>query len=182
MAATGYALFATAVGRCGVAWGDRGIVAVQLPERTDAGTRARLLKRGAAVVEGVPPPAVQGAIDGMTRLLDGEPIDLTAIALDMDGVPAFPRRVYEIARAIPPGATLTYGDVANRTGVAGSARAVGQALGKNPFAIVVPCHRVVGAGGVTGGFSAQGGAATKRRMLTIEGALPPALFDADGLP
>ncbi len=88
----------------------------------------------------------------------------------MDGVPEFHRRVYEAARAIPPGNTLSYGDIAKRAGVPGAARAVGQALGRNPFPIVVPCHRVLAAGGKIGGFSAQGGVETKRRMLEIEGA------------
>jgi methylated-DNA-[protein]-cysteine S-methyltransferase len=88
----------------------------------------------------------------------------------MTRVPAFHRAVYAVARAIPPGETLTYGEVARRLGDPGSARAVGQALGRNPFAIIVPCHRVVAAGGATGGFSAHGGAATKRRILAIEGA------------
>jgi methylated-DNA-[protein]-cysteine S-methyltransferase len=86
-------------------------------------------------------------------------------------VPEFHRRVYDVARTIPPGATLTYGDIAARLGEPGSARAVGQALGRNPFPIIVPCHRVLAANGQLGGFSATGGSATKRRLLTIEGAL-----------
>jgi methylated-DNA-[protein]-cysteine S-methyltransferase len=180
MTTFGCALFATAVGRCGLAWGDRGLVAVQLPERTDTVTRARLLRRAPGATESLAPPSIRAAIDGMVRLLEGERVDLGDVVLDMDGVPAFHRRVYAVARGIPPGATLTYGEVAARTGEPGSARAVGQALGRNPFAIVVPCHRVVAAGGATGGFSAAGGAATKRRMLAIEGALPPALFDDPG--
>jgi methylated-DNA-[protein]-cysteine S-methyltransferase len=116
-----------------------------------------------------PPPNVQLAIDGIVALLQGEPSDLSAIALDMEGVAPFHRRVYEVARMIPPGKTLAYGEVAARLGAAGASRAVGQALGHNPFPIVVPCHRVVSAGGKIGGFSAHGGAATKRRMLAIEG-------------
>jgi methylated-DNA-[protein]-cysteine S-methyltransferase len=103
-------------------------------------------------------------------LLRGEARDLSAIALDMDGLPSFQRRVYEAARAIPPGETLSYGEVAARLGAPGSARAVGQALGRNPFAIVVPCHRVLAAGGKAGGFSANGGVATKLRLLALEGA------------
>jgi methylated-DNA-[protein]-cysteine S-methyltransferase len=93
-------------------------------------------------------------------------------------VPEFNRRAYEIARAIPPGKTLTYGDIAHRMGLPGSAQAIGQAMGNNPFPIVVPCHRVMAAGGKDGGFSARGGVVTKRRMLVIEGALAdePTLF------
>jgi methylated-DNA-[protein]-cysteine S-methyltransferase len=101
----------------------------------------------------------------------------------MDAVPEFPRRVYEVARTIPPGGTLTYGEVAARLGDARLAREVGQALGRNPFAIIVPCHRVLAAGGMPGGFSASGGVATKMRLLSIEGARAASqlgLFDGDG--
>jgi methylated-DNA-[protein]-cysteine S-methyltransferase len=102
--------------------------------------------------------------------MHGERVDLTFIQLDMDSLPQFHQRVYEIARSIPPGATLTYGEIATRLGDPGSARAVGQALGRNPIPVIVPCHRVMAAGGKTGGFSAPGGAATKLNLLAIEGA------------
>lgn len=166
----GFALFDTAVGRCGIAWGPHGIRALQLPEASEAATRARLVRRCPDVAEAEPPGPVTEAITAIVALLDGEPRDLGAIALDMAGVPAFHRRVYDVARVIPPGRTLTYGEVASRLGEHGAARAVGQALGQNPFAIIVPCHRVIAAGGRLGGFSAGGGAATKRRILAIEGA------------
>jgi methylated-DNA-[protein]-cysteine S-methyltransferase len=119
------------------------------------------------------------AIDGIVALLGGEPADLTAVPLDMERLPAFQRAVYEIARTIPPGDTLTYGEIAARLGDPGTARAVGQALGSNPFPIVVPCHRVLAAGGRLGGFSAHGGTATKLRLLTLERAraVTPSLFD-----
>ena len=170
MTASGFALFDTAIGRCGIAWSERGIAGVQLPEAGEAETRARMLHRFPAAGEAAPPPEVQRAIDSIVGLLRGEDSDLSGIALDMDGVPEFHRRVYEAARAIPPGNTLSYGDIAKRVGAPGAARAVGQALGRNPFPIVVPCHRVLAAGGKIGGFSAQGGITTKRRMLSIEGA------------
>ena len=177
MAANQYTLFDTAIGRCAVAWSARGLLAVQLPEADERATRARLLRRVLGAREAAPPRDVQGAIDAMTALLRGEPSDLSPIVLDMDGVPAFHRRVYDIARGIAPGATLTYGDIANQLGDPGAARAVGQALGHNPFAIVVPCHRVLASGGKPGGFSANGGAVTKLRMLAIEGApVTPSLF------
>ena len=168
MTAYGFTLFDTAIGRCGIAWSDRGLVGVQLPEGGDTETRERMLRRFPAAAETSPPPKVQRAIDGIIALLLGEPSDLSAIELDMEDVAPFHRRVYEVARAIPPGKTLAYGDVAARAGVPGAARAVGQALGRNPFPIIVPCHRVVAAGGKIGGFSAHGGTATKRRMLAIE--------------
>ena len=170
MMASGFALFDTAIGRCGVAWGERVVVGVQLPEAGERETRARMLHRFPTAGEAAPPPEVQCVIDRIAALLRGEASDLSAVALDMDGVPEFHRRVYEAARTIPPGKTLSYGDIARRCGAPGAARAVGQALGRNPFPIVVPCHRVLAAGGKIGGFSAQGGVATKRRMLAIEGA------------
>jgi methylated-DNA-[protein]-cysteine S-methyltransferase len=122
------------------------------------------------------------AVDGVVELLSGAAVDLSTVALDMKHVPAFDRRVYEVARTIPPGQTLTYGEVAARVGDPGAARDVGQALGRNPLAVIVPCHRVVAAGGRTGGFSATGGVTTKLRLLEIERARltsEPTLFDQD---
>jgi methylated-DNA-[protein]-cysteine S-methyltransferase len=170
MNARGFSLFPTPIGTCGIAWSDRGIVSVQLPEHDEAATRARLARRCAGAAEAAAPPEIRRAIDAIVSLLQGASSDLSFIALDMEGVPGFHRRVYEVARTIPPGATLSYGDIATRLGDPGSARAVGQALGRNPFVIVVPCHRVVAAGGRTGGFSAKGGTATKLTLLAIEGA------------
>ena len=121
---------------------------------------------------------MQAVIDDIVALLTGQPVDLSTAPLDMDGLGDLDREVYEAARTIPPGRTASYGDIATRLGDPTLARAVGQALGRNPFAIVVPCHRVVGADGRLTGFSANGGIATKERMLVIEGARPeaPTLF------
>ena len=167
-AAQGFVLFQTAIGPCALAWGDRGVLSVQLPEESEAATRARMRTRFPETVDSSPPPDVARAIDAITALLRGEARDLSFIPLDMERVPAFARRVYEITRRVPPGRTVTYGEIAIRLGAAGSARAVGQALGRNPFAIVVPCHRVLAAGGRFGGFSARGGVTTKLRLLEIE--------------
>ena len=181
MTASGFTLFDTPIGRCGVAWGDNGLTGVQLPQPNEAQTRTRLLQRAhAELPEAPPPPAVAHAIAGMTALLEGEKADLGDIALDMSRVPEFNRGVYAIAREIPPGQTLTYGDIAKRLGGVELSRDVGQALGQNPFPIVVPCHRVLAAGGKPGGFSANGGVKTKLQMLSIEGAYvnhTPSLFD-----
>jgi len=166
----GFALFDTAIGRCAIAWSERGVLAVQLPEADERHTRARLVRRFPQAREAPPPPAVARALEGIAALLRGERVDLSAVALDLDGVPPFHRRVYEVARTIAPGATRSYGEIAARLGAPRSARAVGQALGRNPFAILVPCHRVLAAGGKPGGFSANGGVATKLRLLAIEGA------------
>jgi len=179
----GHALFDTAIGACGIAWGSGGIVAVQLPEADATRTRMRLLKGLTESPEvAVPPPEVQAAIVGIQALLSGVTRDLREIALDMDRLTPFQRDVYAIARAIPPGQTLTYGDVAKALGDPGLARAVGQALGHNPFAPIVPCHRVLAAGARAGGFSAGGGVGTKLRMLQIERARigeAPGLFDGE---
>lgn len=168
--AVGFCLFDTAIGACGIAWTDAALAAVQLPEATAEGTRRRLLRYTGEVPESQPPAFVREAIRRTQALLEGAHDDLCDLPLDLDGVPPFHVRVYEVTRAIPPGEVLTYGEVARRVGEPGAARAVGQALGKNPFAPVIPCHRVLAAGGRSGGFSAEGGAQTKLRMLEIERA------------
>jgi methylated-DNA-[protein]-cysteine S-methyltransferase len=182
-AVQGFALFDTAIGRCGIAWSERGIAGTQLPEERDAQTRARLRRRFPGAPETSPPPHAQRVIDAVAGLLASGRGELHAVALELDGLPDLDRRVYDVARSIPAGSTLTYGEVAARLGDPRLAREVGQALGRNPFAIVVPCHRVLAAGGLPGGFSASGGVATKMRLLAIEGARAAsqlALFDGDG--
>jgi methylated-DNA-[protein]-cysteine S-methyltransferase len=168
MSAFGYTLFDTAVGRCGVAWGGRGLVAVGLPEGHDAATCSRLVRHAAGAREERPPEQVRETIDGIVALADGEAVDFAGVELDLERVAPFHREVYAVARTIPVGATLTYGDIARRLGDVTASRAVGQALGANPWPIVVPCHRVVGSGGRLGGFSARGGTDTKLALLEIE--------------
>jgi methylated-DNA-[protein]-cysteine S-methyltransferase len=167
---TGLALFDADIGRCGIAWGDRGLLGVQLPEATDARTLSRLAQKAHGAREADMPDHVRQACDAMAELLRGGARDLTFVVVDMEQVPAFNRSVYDIARTIAPGETLTYGDIAARLGDKLLSRAVGKALGENPFPIVIPCHRVLAANGKTGGFSANGGVATKFRMLAIERA------------
>lgn len=182
MTVYGFAIFDTGIGRCGIAWGPHGITGLHLPERSDHETRACLLRKCPDAAEALPPPDVRRVIDDIVALLRGEVVDLSEVVLDMTRVPEFERRVYDVARTIAPGATLTYGEIATRLGDRGLARDVGQALGRNPFPIVVPCHRVLAAGGRAGGFSANGGLTTKLRMLTIERARTsdaPTLFDGD---
>jgi methylated-DNA-[protein]-cysteine S-methyltransferase len=175
-----FSLFDTAIGICGIEWGPRGINGLQLPMGSDEKTRARIRQRRADIDETTPTEEVQRAIGRIVKLLAGERDDLKDIALDLDGVPAFNRGVYDIARTIPPGQTMTYGDIAKKLGGVELSRDVGQALGRNPFPIVVPCHRVLAAGQKPGGFSARGGVDTKLKMLAIEGAAvnhTPSLFD-----
>ena len=171
-------MFETAIGACGIAWSDRGIVGVQLPEGSEWATRSRLLRRFPKAREAAPPVPVQRTIADIVALLGGERRDLGGAVLDCEAVPDFNRRVYDLARTIPAGSTLSYGEVAERLGDRNLARDVAQALGQNPFPIIVPCHRVMAAGGKTGGFSAPGGVRTKLRLLSIERAQPdgPTLF------
>src|SRR5258708_16049376 len=162
-----FAIFEPAIGCCGPAWGPRGINAVQLPMSNEDKTRARIRQRYGDIAEAPPPPEVQSAIDGIVELLAGKPNDLSDVVLDLDDVPEFNRAVYDIARTIPPGKTMTYGDIAKRLGGVELSRDVGQALGRNPCPIVVPCHRVLAAGGKPGGFSANGGVTTQLKILAI---------------
>ncbi|MFT3663657.1 methylated-DNA--[protein]-cysteine S-methyltransferase [Piscinibacter sp.] len=176
-----YAWFDTPLGGCAIVWGDAGVRGLMLPGADRARTLASLRRRHPGASEGAPTPAIAAAIAALHALLAGAPESLAGIALDLRGVPDFHRRVYEAARHILPGRTCTYGELAETLGDAGAARAVGQALGANPFAIIVPCHRVLAAGGASGGFSAPGGVATKLRLLEIERARfggQPSLFDA----
>jgi methylated-DNA-[protein]-cysteine S-methyltransferase len=164
-----FALFPTPLGACGIGWSGDVVAATHLPERSDAATATRLAARTGAV-EATPPAAIQAAISAMTRLLEGEKTDMGFIVCDLRRIDVFARRVYGATRAIPPGRTLTYGAIALQLGDRLLAQRVGQALGRNPFPIIVPCHRVMGANGRLTGFSANGGVETKLRMLAIEGA------------
>jgi methylated-DNA-[protein]-cysteine S-methyltransferase len=155
--------FQTALGRCAIAWSARGVRAVALPG-------GHLRRRAPDALAAPPPPAIDAVVAQLCALLRGEPTDLSAVPLDLAGIEPFPARVYAAARVIPYGATATYGALAARLGAPHDAREVGAALARNPFPLIVPCHRVTAAGGRLGGFSAPGGAATKRRLLALEGA------------
>src|SRR3954468_1800969 len=158
MSAVRFATFDTAVGCCAVAWGEGGIVGTWLPGSTPASTHRAVMRRHPDAEEATPPPPVSEAIEGMARLLAGDDVDLRDVALDMSGVPEFQQEVYAVARSLPRGVTMTYGEIAAKVGAPGAAQAVGQAMG------------VVAAGGANGGFSAPGGVDTKLRLLAIEGA------------
>ncbi len=168
---TGIALFETRLGACGIAWGERGVLGVQLPEADADATRRRLSRRFPGATETQTPVEILLAIGRIVALLRGERVDLTPVEVDMSAVSPFDRDVYRAAREIPAGATSTYGEIARRLGRPDAARDVGVALARNPFAIVVPCHRVVAANGKVGGFSAGSGVKTKLRLLAIEGGV-----------
>ena len=174
---TQYALFDTVIGFAGIAWNDAGLVACHLPERDAETARRGFLRRFPEAVEAEPPAVLAPTIAGIQALMRGEKADLSQAPLDLSRTPEFHARVYEIARAIPPGETLTYGEIAVKLGDKLLARDVGAALGKNPWPIVVPCHRVTAAGGKPGGCSARGGVNTKLKLLAIEGAQAAAQAD-----
>jgi methylated-DNA-[protein]-cysteine S-methyltransferase len=165
-----FALFATSLGTAAIAWNDRGVSNVELPEADAAKVRARLRRRLPGAVESVPTATIQQAMERITALLSGNHVELCDVELDMHGIADFDRQVYELARTIPAGETASYGQLATRLGGVHLARDVGQALARNPLPILVPCHRVIAANGKLGGFSARGGVSTKQRLLTIEQA------------
>ena len=176
----GYCIFDTGVGRCGIAWSADRVIGVQLPEAREIETRRRLFQIYPDAREMRPPLNVETAIEGIVALLRGEISDLSDIALDMTDIPAFNQRVYDFARTIPRGETRTYGEIAASLRASGAAHSVAQAIAKNPFVIIVPCHRVLEAGSYADRISPHGGAISKRRLLSIEGAYSPGsktLFD-----
>jgi methylated-DNA-[protein]-cysteine S-methyltransferase len=177
MSDTFFHCFETAIGCCGVAWGELGIKGSQLPEATSAATRERMQARFVGAVEAGPSAEVLLAVHGVQRLLSGQSRDhteLLAVRLNESAVSPFNAQVHALTRLIPVGQTLTYGEIARRLGHPGAARAVGRTEGTNPFAPIVPCHRVLAAASAKvwlrelGGFSAPGGVATKLRLLVIE--------------
>ena len=180
MAGRGYTVFDTSIGRCGIAWGELGVLGVQLPEAREIETRRRLFQLFPDARELRPPPDIQSAIDGIAALLRGKAADLSEVQLDMTDIRPFDARVYDFTRTIPRGETLTYGEVAARLRASGAAHSVAQALARNPFMLIVPCHRVLEAGGYADRISPNGGSISKRRLLSIEGAGSPGsktLFD-----
>lgn len=169
MSDSGLAMFETPIGTCGIAWRATGLVGLQLPD--GRATPERFQRRFSDLAEATPPLWVQEAIEAVVSLLSGKPVDLGFVRLDFSGLGEFEATVLRAARGIPAGHTVTYGAIAAQLGEPNAGQAVGRALGRNPWPIVVPCHRVTAAAGRTGGFSAPGGTATKLRLLEIEGAL-----------
>ncbi|WP_426437653.1 methylated-DNA--[protein]-cysteine S-methyltransferase [Bradyrhizobium genosp. P] len=170
MAGRGYTIFDTAVGRCGIAWGEIGVVGVQLPEAREIETRKRLFQLYPDAREMRPPDEIEVAIEGIAGILRGGHRDLSGVMLDMTGIPAFNQRVYQFARTIPRGETRIYDEVASALRASGSAWPVARAISRNPFMIIVPCHRVLEAGHYADPISPHGGSISKRRLLSIEGA------------
>ena len=174
MVGRSYAIFDTAIGRCGIVWSSAGVVAVQLPEARELDTRRRIFQIHPEAREQRPSDNTALAIEAIAAFLHGDSGDRADIRLDLSCVPGFNRRVYELARAIPRGETRTYGEIAKALGASSASHSVAQAIGKNPFMIIVPCHRVVEVGNYADPISPYGGVISKRRLLSIEGAQPVA--------
>jgi methylated-DNA-[protein]-cysteine S-methyltransferase len=168
-----HSLLDTPIGVCGIAWNERGIVRFQLPERDAAATAQRLRGRLVIAREATPGVEVAQVIKSMQKYLAGDRVDFSAVSLDFSGVPDFHRKVYRAARAVKWGQTATYGQLAAKSGSPDAARAVGQAMSRNPLAILIPCHRILAAGKKMGGFSAFGGTSVKEKLLALEGIFPP---------
>lgn len=163
-----YCLFDSPIGPCGIAWSERGLVRLQLPE-SDRGATERRLKKAGASASPQAPITVHEAIADLQRYLSGRRTDFSAVALDFAGISPFQQQVYAAARSLRWGETVSYGELARRIGDPQAARAVGQALGHNPIPIIVPCHRILAKGHRIGGFSAYGNTLTKERLLGLEG-------------
>jgi methylated-DNA-[protein]-cysteine S-methyltransferase len=169
-ARTHYRLFDTAIGPCGIAWSERGLARLQLPESDRSTTERRLKKAGAGASASTQAPIeIDEAIAELQRYFSGRRSDFSSVALDLTGLGAFEQQVYAAARLLRWGETASYGELARRIGQPQAARAVGQALGQNPLPIIIPCHRILAKGHHIGGFSAYGGRLTKERLLRLEG-------------
>lgn len=164
-----YHMFDTALGVSGLGWTDEGLARVQLPDTVPSSTEVRLARGGATRWPGLLPDSIRSAVDLMTRYASGEVVDFSILSLDITGVPVFERAVYDALRKVPRGQTVTYGELAMLAGSKGAAQAVGTAMARNPWPVVVPCHRVLAAGNKPGGFSAPGGLKTKEKLLAMEG-------------
>lgn len=173
-----YCLFETDLGVCGIAWGEHGLTRLGLPEADRASTENRLRGDPPVREPAAPPAQIQSVIAAIQRHLAGHKVDYSAVRLDLSRVGDFYARTYDALRSVGWGETASYGELARRIGSPGAARGVGQAMGRNPLPIIIPCHRVLASGNKPGGFSAFGGAATKQRLLALEGVRLGADADA----
>ena len=164
-----YCLVDTDIGTIGLAWSEKGLTRLQLPEADAEATKQRLQRLLGRAQASDPPATIRLLVGALQRYCTGVVVDFAAVVVDLDGVSSFAQRVYAAARAIPWGRTASYGELARAINAPGAARPVGRALGHNPVAIIIPCHRVLAGGGRIGGFSAFGGTSAKRRLLGLEG-------------
>lgn len=172
-----FSVFETRAGFCAIAWSARGIARFQLPTRTADAAERLIRRRLPSAREALPEGKIREAIAAVQRYFSGEPTDFSDLVLDLAGQDPWFTAIYAETRQLAWGETSTYGGLANRLGKGPeAARDIGQAMARNPVPLIIPCHRVLAAGGRIGGFSAPGGAEAKRRMLEIEGVhlAPPA--------
>ena len=170
MSGRAYTIFDTAIGRCGIAWSHAGITGVQLPEAREIETRKRLYYLYPDARDTRPPPNAEAAIEGIVATLRGQTADFSDVTLDMGGIHVFNQRVYQVTARIPRGETHTYEEIAAKMGTPGAVRSVMHAIARNPFVIIVPCHRVLERGSYADKMSPYGGLISKRRLLSIDGA------------
>jgi O-6-methylguanine DNA methyltransferase len=169
-----YSVFDTAIGACAIAWREAGesdqqaVLWFQLPEATAALTESRIVAKSSSRKSTNPSSKISWLLERIRKHLAGELQDFRDVAIDLSAAAPFARRVLEAAREIPAGRTITYGELARSVGTPNAVRAVGQIMGSNPVPLIIPCHRVVAAGGKPGGFSAHGGRTTKAQLLAIE--------------
>ena len=165
-----YLVFETANGFCGVAWKNVGVTRFLLPAKTAEATARGLQRRLPGAEPGVPTPEVAEVVTAAKRYFKGDKTDFSGVRLELGEQDDFFKAIYAAARRIDWGDTTTYGALAKEIGAGPEmARDVGQAMAKNPAPLIIPCHRVLAAGGKIGGFSAPGGSAAKARMLELEG-------------
>lgn len=175
-----FKVFETALGSCAIAWSDKGLTRVQLPEKTRLETKARIGSEGAETAKAPLPLFAQEAMDTLQAYFSGTDVSFDTIVLDDAKLPPFNVMIYQLLRAVPRGTTITYGELAKQASRPGAAQAVGVAMSRNPWPVIVPCHRVIGANGKLTGFSAYGGVQTKLKLLAMEGTplgSGPGLFD-----
>ncbi len=179
--ASGYHLFDTDIGVCGIAWNTHGITQLQFPEKDRAATEKRIRTRSGAEPQ-TPPPEVAQAIAALLRYFAGERVDFSGVAVDLPDASDFHKKLYAALRKVSWGKTTTYGGLGKMLDEAIDARDIGQAMGKNPVPVIIPCHRVLAAGNKIGGFSAPGGVFTKEKLLTLEGVAIGVSEDAPMFP
>jgi methylated-DNA-[protein]-cysteine S-methyltransferase len=169
-AAQSYHVFETAMGFCAIAWSDAGVSRFQLPTRTAEATERLMRRRAFGAEPGAPPESIAAVVEAAKRYFAGEETDFSQVQVDLAGEDAFFARIYGALRRVDWGRTTTYGALAKEVGAGReAARDVGEAMARNPAPLIIPCHRVLAAGGKIGGFSAPGGSKTKARMLELEG-------------
>ena len=165
-----YQLFETAAGIAAIGWTNTGISSFRLPAPSAGETERAVLRRLPDAMRAEPPAEMRAVINDTVRYFDGERIEFFDIPIDPGQQPPFFAQVYAFVRKLGWGETTTYGAVARALDAGPEhARAVGQAMATNPIPLLIPCHRVLSAGGKIGGFSAPGGSTSKARMLELEG-------------